>query len=205
MGQKNSFCVLRVNDKMTEIRVQRARICALVRNRGTARYFYLSLSLCVCCARFLVAFRTSVRWRKRGLYCALCSLLKYSRDDCSRRERNFWLKNGIASRETPLSSVPLNNELQTSRLAVNLLKMHAMRFFFYPFFFFFFSFFPLLPILFFFLLSFSLTRLQVETSICHDCEQKFKEIVFRGRKSRVLNSSHENLGPSSCSQTETKI
>lgn len=51
MGQKNSFSVLRVNDKMTEIRVQRARICALVRNRGTARYFYLSLSLYVSAVR----------------------------------------------------------------------------------------------------------------------------------------------------------
>lgn len=105
-GAKESL-LLRVNDKMT--RDTRATcVMRISTHRGTARYFYFSLSLS------LFPFRTSVRWWKRGLYCALCSLLKYSRDDCSRRKRNFWLKNGIASRETPLSSVPLNNELQTS-------------------------------------------------------------------------------------------
>lgn len=111
MGQKNSFCC--------ELMIKWRRYVCNVRDAhfyaSIFLFLSLSLSLSVClCTRFLVAFRTSVRWWKRGLYCALCSLLKYSRDDCSRRKRNFWLKNGIASRETPLSSVPLNNEQQTS-------------------------------------------------------------------------------------------
>ena len=170
MGRKNPFCC-ELMIKWREIRVQRAW-CAFLRIVERLDTF-ISLSLFLCLSLCAFPFRTSVRWWKRGLYCALCSLLKYSRDDCSRRKRNFWLKNGIASRETPLSSVPLNNELQTSASRGESVKNARDEIFLS--FLFLFSLFP--PPFF----SFSLIRLRVETSehFFRWLRGEFKEIVFR--------------------------
>lgn len=168
--RKNPFCC-ELMIKWREIRVQRAW-CAFLRIVERLDTF-ISLSLFLCLSLCAFPFRTSVRWWKRGLYCALCSLLKYSRDDCSRRKRNFWLKNGIASRETPLSSVPLNNELQTSASRGESVKNARDEIFLS--FLFLFSLFP--PPFF----SFSLIRLRVETSehFFRWLRGEFKEIVFR--------------------------
>lgn len=48
------------------------------------------------------------------------------------------------------------------------------------FFILFFFFFVLFILFFLFLFSFSLTRLRVETSICHDCEESLKKLFFAG-------------------------
>lgn len=133
---------------------------------------FLSLSSSVClCARFLFVRRCggekeafivlSVRyWNTRGMIVRGESGTSGWKMESRLARRLFLPCRLITSCKHP-------------RLAVNLLKMHAMRFF-YPFFFFF-----LFSLLLFF--SFSLTRLRVETSehFFRRLRGEFKEIVFR--------------------------
>ena len=172
MGRKNPFCC-ELMIKWREIRVQRAW-CAFLRIVERLDTF-ISLSLFLCLSLCAFPFRTSVRWWKRGLYCALCSLLKYSRDDCSRRKRNFWLKNGIASRETPLSSVPLNNELQTSASRGESVK-NARDEIFLSFLFLF----SLFPPPFFFPFLWLGCESKRASIFSDDCEESLKKLFFAG-------------------------
>ena len=172
-GAKESL-LLRVNDKMTRDTCATC-VMRISTHRGTARYFYFSpsLSFSVClCARFLFVRRCggekeafivlSVRyWNTRGMIVRGESGTSGWKMESRLARRLFLPCRLITSCKHP-------------RLAVNLLKMHAMRFF-YPFFFF--SLFSLL--LFFPFLWFGCESKRASI-FSDDCEESLKKLFFAG-------------------------